>query len=118
MSSVLLFSPAFVLAAIIIAYPLAMSVYISLHDISPQGWTFTGIKHYVQMLTNQYFYQALATSVIYTLLSTLTSLFLGIFIALLIQELGRGKRVVEALFTIPLAVSPILAGIVWSPPAV
>ncbi|MCS6770167.1 MAG: sugar ABC transporter permease, partial [Candidatus Caldarchaeum sp.] len=69
LSSILLFTPALVLAAITILYPLAVSLYISLHDIGPQGWTFVGLKHYAEMLTNTYFYQSLAISVVYTLMS-------------------------------------------------
>ncbi|MDW7978588.1 MAG: sugar ABC transporter permease, partial [Candidatus Caldarchaeum sp.] len=118
LSSILLFTPAFVLAAITILYPLAVSLYISLHEISPLGWTFVGLKHYAEMLTNFYFYQSLAISVVYTLMSVLAALSLGLFTALLVRQLGRGRGFAEGFFAVPLAVSPILVGIVWSPPAV
>ncbi|MEM2114940.1 MAG: hypothetical protein QXS12_05750, partial [Candidatus Caldarchaeum sp.] len=58
-SNLLLFTPAFVLAAITILYPFAVSLYISVHDITPEGWVFAGPKHYFQMLTNNVFYQSL-----------------------------------------------------------
>ncbi|MEM0384210.1 MAG: sugar ABC transporter permease [Candidatus Caldarchaeum sp.] len=117
-SNLLLFAPAFVLAAITILYPFAVSLYISVHDITPEGWVFAGPKHYVQMLTNNVFYQSLLISVVYTLMSVFSALLLGLFTAMVVRELGRGRRVMEGLFAVPLAVSPILVGIVWSPPAV
>jgi len=118
--NILLLTPAIIIAGVAILYPLTTSIYISLHDIGPagSGWVFVGGKHYVEMFSNRFFYQALVTSVIYTLMSVLLSLLLGVSAALLLRQLNRGRGFAEALFVIPLAVSPILGGIVWSPPAV
>lgn len=117
-SVALLFAPAVALAAITIAYPLAMSLYVSLHDLGPGGWAFAGPKHYVEMLSDRFFYQSLLVSVVYSLMSVFSALLLGVLAAFVVREVGRGKRVVEGFLAVPLAVSPILAGIVWSPPAV
>jgi len=120
LSAVLLFSPAIALSIVAVLYPLATSIYISLHDLDTtgSGWIFVGLKHYNEMLLNRFFYQSLMISVVYTVLSVFSSLLLGVLTALLLRQLVRGHRFVETLFMIPLAVSPILGGIVWSPPAV
>jgi multiple sugar transport system permease protein len=118
LSTALLLTPAIALSILTVLYPLATSVYISLHDLDITGWVFVGPKHYAEMLLDRFFYQALVTSVVYTVLSVTSSLLLGVLAALLVHQLVRGRVVVETLFIIPLAVSPILGGIVWSPPAV
>lgn len=120
LSATLLLTPAIALSFVAVLYPLATSIYISLHnlDVTGSGWVFVGPKHYLEMLSDRFFYQALMTSVVYTVLSVISSLMLGVLAALLLHQLARGRGFIETLFMIPLAVSPILGGIVWSPPAV
>jgi len=99
-------------------FPLAYTFYLSLLTGSLSGQGAIGFLNYARMLSDPKIYWSIAISITYTVLSLITSFLLGLSSAFIITLISRGRRLLEAIYTIPLSVSPIIAGIVWSPPAV
>ncbi|MDJ0274925.1 MAG: sugar ABC transporter permease [Aigarchaeota archaeon] len=97
--------------------PLAYTLYLSF--ISPGGEVGTlTLKNFASVISDVNFYRSTFLSIAYTLLSLMGSLVIGVAAALVLSALGRSNRILEGLYAMPLAVSPIIAGILWSPPAV
>jgi len=67
---------------------------------------------------NPAFWNAVKLSVAYSFGSTLLTVFIGLSLAFVTTLKVRGMRVVQALYIFPLAVSPILVGVLWSPSSI
>jgi multiple sugar transport system permease protein len=99
-------------------FPLAYTFYLSLLTGGQPGQGAIGFINYARMFSDPKIHWSIAISVTYTVLSLITSFLLGLVSAFIITSVSKGRRLLEAVYTIPLSVSPIIAGIVWSPSAV
>lgn len=98
--------------------PLAYTFYQSVITVDATGQRVIGPNNYIRVLSDSHFYLSLSISLGYTILSLITSLTIGLIGALIVTSVSKGKRLLEAIYTVPLSISPLIAGIVWSPPAV
>jgi len=100
--------------AVVEFYPLLTGIDLSLTDANGNFST----TNYAQMLSDPAFYTAIEVSVGYSIGSTVLCLGVGLGLTFLVRQRVRGRSVFEALFIFPLAVSPILAGVLWSPSSI
>jgi len=110
----LLVVPLIAVLAVVEAYPLAYSVYLSITDYSVGG-AFVGLSNYAQLFSQADFLAALSTSVVFSSGSTVLSMVLGVTFAYLLSLVRRGKGFFEAVFLMPLAAAPIIAGVAFAP---
>ncbi len=97
--------------------PIANSIYLSLTSfsvLSPEP-KFVGIQNYVTLFRDPFFYNAVVVTTIWVVGTVVTELVVGLFLALLMFGEVRGKRVFENILLAPLAISPIIMGILFSP---
>jgi multiple sugar transport system permease protein len=109
--------PLITVLALVEAYPLAYSVYLSVTNYS-LGGGFVGLSNYAQLFSQADFWAALSTSVVFSSGSTVLSIVLGVLLAYLLTLVRRGKGFFEAIFLMPLAAAPIIAGVAFAPNAV
>jgi len=107
--------PLIAVLAILQFYPLAYSFYLSL---SSGNGDFVGFHNYFQMINDRAFWNSVAVSLLYSMGSTVLALLIGLVLAYLLTQKVRGRGLFEALMITPLAVAPIVVGVVWSPSAV
>ncbi len=110
----LLLLPLLVVLAVVEFYPLLSGINLSLTDANGSFST----ANYAQMLSDPAFYTAIEVSLGYSIGSTIVCLIIGLTLTFLVTLKVRGRTVFEALFIFPLAVSPILAGVLWSPSSI
>lgn len=113
-SAYLLILPLLGLLAFVEAYPLAYSLYLSVTNYSVGG-SFVGLSNYYQLLSQSDFWAALSTSVLFSSGTTLFSVALGVMFAYLLTLVDRGRQAFEAVFLMPLAAAPIIAGVTFAP---
>jgi ABC-type sugar transport system permease subunit len=106
--------PLVAVLAFVEGYPLAYSVYLSITNYS-LGGTFVGLSNYAQLFSQPDFWAALSTSIVFSGGSTVTSIVLGVLFAYLLTLVRRGRGVFEAVFLMPLAAAPIIAGVAFAP---
>ncbi len=106
--------PVLAVLALVEIYPLVYSSYLS--AISPNGG-FAGFANYVQIVSDLAFLNSLGISLLYSTGSTLLALAIGLSFAFLLQAKIRGRAIFEGIFIVPLAIAPIVTGILWSPSA-
>lgn len=116
-SAYVLIVPLIAILAFVEVYPLAVSVYLSFTDYS-SGGAFVGAANYATLLSQQEFWVAVSTSLLYADGSVALSTALGILFAYFLTRVRKGRGIFEAVLLMPLAAAPIIAGIVWAPSAV
>jgi ABC-type sugar transport system permease subunit len=110
----LLLIPLFAILAVVEFYPLLDGINLSLMN-SSGSFSFT---NYTTMLTDTAFWSAVVVSLMYTIGSTGLCIVIGLTLTFLLTQGIRGRSFFEALFIFPLAISPIVAGVLWSPSSV
>lgn len=114
----LLLLPAFLITLSLMVYPLFMTFDLSFrigHSMSFQsiGELPYGLGNYTQVLQNDQTWESLAKSLIYTVSSTLSGFVLGLCTALLLNKLGKFKRLIRILTLLPWAVPGVIAAVVF-----
>lgn len=109
-------TPATLLLAAVLAYPLFYTIQISFSELdlatfAPSEWV--GIDNYTSVLENENFGNSLVITGIYLVLALPLQMVLGFGIAFLMNAAWRGRGVVRALFLIPMVVAPVVSGGIW-----
>jgi multiple sugar transport system permease protein len=110
----LLLIPLVVVLAVVEFFPLIVGISLSVTGASG-GLT---IANYALMLTDSSFWLAVFVSVLYTVGSTALCLAIGLILAFLVTQRVRGRGIFETIYIFPLALSPIVAGVLWSPSSI
>lgn len=107
--------PAVALIAALILYPVAYSVWLSLHDkhsfFPTERWI--GLGNYREILGDEEFWDSLWKGTVYAAGTTALQLLFGVAAALVLHQAFRGRGVVRALVLFPYMVPTIVAVIVW-----
>jgi sorbitol/mannitol transport system permease protein len=112
--------PALIFTVLITQVPFLVSIYYSLTDLKdktqsliPQPTRFVGLENYRTLLSNQFFRDAMWTSVKMTVLAVLLSLFFGTAFALLLDRKFLGQGLVRTLLITPFLLMPVVAALIW-----
>jgi len=102
----------------LVAYPFVTGIILSLqHKVVGRPATWVGLDNYRELLTGaQYsdvFRKSVAISAVYTAVSVALKLFLGLCMALLLNEQFRGRMLMRAILFLPWAVPTIIVAITW-----
>lgn len=98
-------------------FPMIYSLFVSfqhytLSDIANRH--FVGFANFASDLTSSIFLHALFITLVMTVATVLAQLFFGMIIALVLNRNDLvGRKVFSTLFLLPMAVSPLVVGILW-----
>jgi putative chitobiose transport system permease protein len=109
----LFLTPALLVIAVFVLYPIIAVVYYSFTDysiVTPPVWI--GLKNFQRLFQDPIFWQALRNSFIY-LLVTPTLIFLCIILAVVVNRRLPGINLFRALYYIPVISGSIAVGIAW-----
>ena len=111
----LMVAPLILFIIIMVAFPLAYTVYLSFTDwtmgtTAPQ---FLGLANYKDVLTDKQFWADTGHTLYLAFGSVLIELILGTLIAVILNRPFVGKDVVKTLFLLPMVATPIAVGMVW-----
>ncbi len=106
--------PALVLLIIFVAYPFAFGVYIA-HTDARIGSTgqFVWFANFVELASDAIFRQTVFNSFLYTIVTTVLKLALGMGMALLLNQAFPLKRFVRAAVLLPWIVPTVLSTLAW-----
>ncbi|MDB5078429.1 MAG: binding-protein-dependent transport system inner rane component [Chloroflexi bacterium] len=108
--------PAIIIVGVITVLPLLNTIIISFQSYKlarPQDREFVGLANYLTLFSEPRVGTAVTNTVIYTLVTVITSLVLGLAIAILIQGLTIGKPLLRAIFVAPMLLTPAVVGVMW-----
>lgn len=108
--------PCLALVAVLVLYPMGTSLYQSVHNDTPLDPTnaFVGLRNYRFVVSDPDFVQAVKNTGQYLLFATISSLALGLIMAMWLHSLRRGRGAALVLVVLPWAVPGTVVGILWS----
>jgi sorbitol/mannitol transport system permease protein len=112
--------PALLFAIAITQLPFLVSIYYSFTNLKdktqsliPEPTKFVGIDNYKAIFNDQFFRQAMWTSVKMTVLAVVLSLVFGTLFAILLDRKFVGQGVVRTLLITPFLLMPVVAALIW-----
>ena len=113
----LLTAPALACILFIALFPLAWTLWESLHEHDLRmpwlGRPFVGLGNYLTILQDARFWQSLAHTALFAVVSVAVELTLGLALALAMNRGFRGRGVVRAAVLVPWAIPTVVAALLW-----
>ncbi|MDQ0925505.1 multiple sugar transport system permease protein [Pseudarthrobacter sp. W1I19] len=110
-------APAMIFVGVLIVFPLAWTLYLSLTDSqgSVRAKTdFIGLENYLTVLTDtERFWPAVGRTLSFTGVALVCEVVLGMGIALLLWRPFRGEKWVRVAILLPLVATPVAVGMMW-----
>ncbi len=113
----LLLLPALLLLLFVFAYPIARAFWLSLFTqnlgtkLQP---VFSGLDNYLRMAGDGRFWQTFGTTTVFTTVSVVLELLLGMGIALVLNQQFKGRGLVRTTAILPWALPTALIGLAWA----
>lgn len=110
----LLLVPVLLILGVFVAYPVAYGVWLALSDseIGHVG-KFIGLTNFYYLLKDRIFIQAATNSFVYTGVTTVFKLVLGLAMAAILNMRFRGNRFVRAATLLPWIIPTVLSTLAW-----
>ena len=115
----LMVSPSMILIAVVAAYPILYAIWLSLHEYSVRvaglsRWAGPlGLRNYTTALQNPDFWNALVTTLVFTVASVFFELLIGLAMALAMHSAFRGQGILRTVVLVPWAILTVVTGIMW-----
>jgi multiple sugar transport system permease protein len=109
-------APAMVVIALLVAYPIGYSFYVSLQKNNlkrPRTKRFIGFDNYKALLTDHAFLSALKVSALFVLVVLGLTVVLALILALVLNERFRGRGLLLSLALLPWAMPGVVNGLMW-----
>jgi len=110
----LLLLPALAILIGFLLFPLIWNMYLALHDVSLTtilgNWKYVGVKNFDNLIHDPDFHTSLKVSLIFVGGSVALQFFVGMVLAVVLNQQIRGSNTFRALFIIPWTVSAVITG--------
>lgn len=108
--------PSVLFVFVISIVPLAYTFYLSFQEYSllnSSGAHFNGIQNYLEIVRNPAIRHSVWVTFQYTALSVALSTLTGVGLAIVVNQLKKGKSLFRVIFFIPMMLSGIVVGVLW-----
>src|SRR5918995_6890074 len=112
-------SPSMALIALVAAYPIIYAIWLSLHEYSVRQaglsrWAGPfGLRNYTTALQNSEFWDAMVTTLIFTVSSVFLELLIGLAMAMAMHAAFKGQGLLRTVVLVPWAVLTVVTAIMW-----
>jgi ABC-type sugar transport system permease subunit len=109
----LFISPALLLFATFAFVPLVYSVVLSFEDVPVfGGGTWIGADNYTRMVDDPVFWQSVRNTLVFTVATVPTSMFVGLLLAVLLNRRMPGRTILRSVYFLPLVVSGVVVSLI------
>ena len=108
--------PSLAVIALVAAYPIIYAIWLSLNEysvITPGLSRFVGLDNYIDALSSAQFWDAMKTTVLFTVISVGLELVIGLGMALVMHQAFRGRALLRAVVLVPWAILTVVTAITW-----
>ena len=115
-SAMLFLAPMMLVLSIVAVFPVLYSFWISLHDLKltrPNRVPFVWFDNYVKIFSDALFWESVARTVSFTVMSVLAVMVIATLMAMLLNEDFRGRRILSAILLVPWAIPYVANGLMW-----
>ena len=111
----LLVLPQMVVTAVFFFYPAGQAIWQSMFIPDPFGLSmqYVGLGNFEFLLGSPYYRASFVTTAVFSILVTLVSMGVALYLAVLADRLIKGSGVYRTLLIWPYAVAPAVAGVLW-----
>ena len=109
-------APALVILAAFLLYPIAYSLWLSLHEwdgYTPRWNAFVGVENYRALAGDEVFWRATLNSVVFVVVRTPLEVGLGFLLALLLNRRLPARSLLRTLFFVPVVMSLIVVTLIF-----
>lgn len=109
-------TPSLAVIALVAAYPICYAVWLSLNEysvITPGLSRFVGVDNYLDALGSSQFWEAMKTTILFTVISVGLELVIGLAMALVMHRAFRGRALLRAVVLVPWAILTVVTAITW-----
>ncbi|WP_116598532.1 sn-glycerol-3-phosphate ABC transporter permease UgpA [Primorskyibacter marinus] len=112
---ILLVLPQIVITAVFFFYPAGQAVWQSLFIPDPFGLSmqWVGLGNFEYLFSDPYYRASFVTTAVFSILVTVVSMGVALYLALLADRLIKGAGAYRTLLIWPYAVAPAVAGVLW-----
>lgn len=106
-------TPVLLVFLMVLAFPLGYVLYLMLRQeslLDPGGGRFIGLENFEKLAQDGRFLEALLNSVIFSAVSMVLSIPLGVLLAIYLSRTGMFVKFVRALVIIPMVLAPLVVG--------
>ena len=109
-----LLAPTLIVLVLFIAYPFVKGIELALTNTAVgMPGHFVGLQNFVQIWHDDIFHVAVWNTCLYTLVTTIFKLALGLWLALLLNRNFRGKALMRAFILLPFIIPTVLSTFAW-----
>jgi multiple sugar transport system permease protein len=108
--------PALLVMLLVTAYPMFRAIYLSLFNYrltDPSGRTFNGLTNYVTVLSDPKWWNAVATTVIITVVTVSIELVIGFGFAMVMHRIIFGRGVIRTSILVPYGIITVVSAFAW-----
>jgi raffinose/stachyose/melibiose transport system permease protein len=107
--------PTLAILAVFLLYPLIYGIVLSLHQTRGFDVTgFVGLDNYAHAIFGDaVFHRALLNTVLFTGVAVVLQTGLGLFLAVLVADVKRGRSLLQFVFFAPIVLAPVAVATVW-----
>jgi multiple sugar transport system permease protein len=108
--------PSLAVIGLVAAYPIGYAVWLSLNEysvITPGLSRFVGLDNYSAALGSSEFWDAMITTLVFTVASVGLELAIGLGMALVMHQAFRGRALLRAVVLVPWAILTVVTAITW-----
>ncbi len=111
----LLIGPQLLVTLVFFIWPALESIAQSFYSQSFWGTIshYIGWQNYTGLLGSPSYWQSIGLTLFFSVMVTLLTMLMGLYLALLVQKVRHGKRLYRTLFIWPYAVAPAVAGVLF-----
>ncbi len=110
--------PAFLVLTAVTMFPLLYNIYMSLHgfrlSVPGSGKHFVGLQNYARIFTDYEFWGSMKITFKFVIGVTVVQLVLGFLVAVTLNSITKGRKLLTSLVMIPMMVAPIVVGLMFS----
>lgn len=108
-------SPSLLLFGVFLFYPLLRSVYLSLHSTDPAGRiaAYVGFENFNALFRSGLFLDGMKITAWFAVLTVPAGILIALVLAALTQQLLRGRRLFQFVFSLPVVLSVGSAAVIW-----
>ena len=108
--------PTVLILAFLTVFPLGFTVFYSFTNfnmLKPKTLKFIGLANYTKIISDPYFQQALGNTLKFMVLAVILETGIGLLVAVLINSLGSGQKLLRTLLLLPVVLPPVTVALIW-----
>ena len=114
----IMLAPTIIVMLVMTVYPIAFTIYYSFTDYNllkaaKKGYNWIGLTNFTKLFQNAVFRTAIMNTVKFTLFAVLAETVIGLLIAVFINSLRKGQKVMRTLLLLPYLLPTVTVALAW-----